>query len=93
MFGKSGFRSGFMAIALGATTLASQAPGSEVSDRARVAVQREIVTPGGKVSINPQPLPPRVQQQTDVGADFRMGSRIMINPQPLPPKSGTNSIR
>lgn len=61
MFGKSGFRSGFMAIALGAMTLASQVPGSELSDRARIGLQRQIATPGGKISINPQPLPPKPQ--------------------------------
>jgi len=61
MFGQSSFRSGFVAIAVGATTLASQAPGSELSDRARTSLERQIVTPGGKISINPQPLPPKPQ--------------------------------
>src|SRR5258708_5499926 len=42
--------------------------------------------PGDKVSLNPQPLPPRVSQN----GKNSQGNRVSINPQPLPPKVGNN---
>ena len=84
MFRKSSLlATSFLAIALSATAIASA----------------QTVTPGAKVSINPQPLPPRVlQQSARIAAGSNMmgpGSRVMINPQPLPPKqqNGANGIR
>lgn len=58
--------------------------------------EQHPTTPGGKSSINPQPLPPRIQQQAAGGSNvYRPGSRVMINPQPLPPKpqNSTNGIK
>jgi hypothetical protein len=48
-------------------------------------VLRSPSQPGGWVMINPQPLPPRVQQG---GSVTRPGSWVTINPQPLPPRIG-----
>ena len=42
------------------------------------------VRPGDRVSINPQPLPPRV-----LG---RPGDEVSINPQPLPPRVSDVSV-
>ncbi|QOZ43797.1 hypothetical protein XH89_10115 [Bradyrhizobium sp. CCBAU 53340] len=64
----------------------SISPSTTVSERARImqegARTGQSVAPGGKSSINPQPLPPRVEQQTTGGGTiFRPGSRLTINPQ------------
>jgi len=95
MFHKSG--SSFMAIALGAIALASIAaqPTQATNMGARVILKGagQSATPGGKSSLNPQPLPPRGEQQAAGGGTvFRPGSRIMINPQPLPPKQQNGSV-
>lgn len=46
-------------------------------------------SPGNKVSINPQPLPPKVGGHAHKGSP---GDKVSLNPQPLPPKVG-NSVR
>ena len=56
------------------------------SERGRVILDGartgQSVAPGAKSSINPQPLPPRIEQQTTGGGTgFQPGSRVMINPQ------------
>jgi hypothetical protein len=75
-------KSRFLVFALGAAAMASMAAQS-----LRAA----------ESSINPQLLPPRVQQQLASAGSSRMGpgSRVMINPQPLPPKqqNGANGTR
>jgi len=56
----------------------------------------ETVSPGAKSSINPQPLPPRIQQLPGrVAGSSTMvpGARIMINPQPLPPRQSKRHQR
>ena len=76
------FATGFLAITLGATATAAMA-----GQPGR----------GAESSINPQPLPPTVQQELVFAGSSRMGpgSRVMINPQPLPPRqqSSANGIR
>jgi len=74
-------KSRFLAITLSAVAMAAQTARADAArfDRARmldIANAATTVTPGATVSINPQPLPPRVGP----------GSRVAINPQPLPPK-------
>jgi len=44
----------------------------------------KAVSPASKVSLNPQPLPPK---QAKVGATSA-ASKVSLNPQPLPPKQG-----
>jgi hypothetical protein len=39
-------------------------------------------SPGSKVTLNPQPLPPRANANTSIRA-----SKVMLNPQPLPPRT------
>ncbi|MBM3394457.1 MAG: hypothetical protein FJY37_07475 [Betaproteobacteria bacterium] len=38
-------------------------------------------TPGDTVSLNPQPLPPKVRARR-----FSLGDAVSLNPQPLPPR-------
>jgi hypothetical protein len=45
---------------------------------------RSVVHPGDAVSLNPQPLPPKVFQSTS-----NFGDAVSLNPQPLPPRLGT----
>jgi len=61
---------------------ASVTPTTAVSERGRVFLDGgQGVAPGAKSSINPQPLPPRVEQQTTgSGTIFQRGSRVTINP-------------
>jgi hypothetical protein len=40
-------------------------------------------SPGSKVMLNPQPLPPRIKETTAIRSNT---SNVMLNPQPLPPK-------
>ena len=40
--------------------------------------------PGSKVTLNPQPLPPRTTVNTSINSN---ASKVMLNPQPLPPKT------
>jgi len=42
-----------------------------------------VVSPGSKVTLNPQPLPPRTRVNSSIQSN---GSNVMLNPQPLPPK-------
>jgi hypothetical protein len=42
-----------------------------------------VGSPGSKVMLNPQPLPPRTNVNTSVNSN---ASKVMLNPQPLPPK-------
>lgn len=43
------------------------------------------VNPGGPVSLNPQPLPPK--ESAASRSIYNKGSRVQLNPQPLPPKA------
>jgi len=45
------------------------------------SVKTKVLTPGSKVSLNPQPLPPKMKSKV-----FTPGSDSALNPQPLPPK-------
>jgi hypothetical protein len=42
---------------------------------------RSVLHPGDAVSLNPQPLPPKVLRSKS-----RFGSTVSLNPQPLPPR-------
>jgi len=44
---------------------------------------RSLTHPGDKVSLNPQPLPPKTAFSTS-----SFGSAVSLNPQPLPPRIG-----
>ncbi|WP_237889991.1 MULTISPECIES: hypothetical protein [Bradyrhizobium] len=61
---------------------ASVSSTTAVSERGKIILNGgQSVAPGAKSSINPQPLPPRVEQQTTGGGTiFQPGSRVMINP-------------
>src|SRR5229473_3009500 len=57
----------------------------------KVPVKNEQVrvnkgNPGDKVSLNPQPLPPKVGNNVKGSP----GDKVSLNPQPLPPKVGNN---
>ena len=58
-----------------AATVFSLATSAEAGTLNRLVLfgPAQIVNPGSKVSLNPQPLPP--------------GSAVFINPQPLPPRT------
>jgi hypothetical protein len=55
---------------------------TKFSSAALTARSQSAFGPGGRVMINPQPLPPRYQ------STFRPGGWVMLNPQPLPPRVG-----
>jgi len=90
------FRISFLATALSAVALVFQAAYADASRLGHtqimdIAEAAQTVAPGAKVSINPQPLPPRVQHEATsfVASGFSKvgpGANVMINPQPLPPK-------
>jgi hypothetical protein len=88
-------------VTQGHATAPGQAPISERPERTKImetGKAPETVSPGAKSSINPQPLPPRIQQlpgRVAGSSTMGPGARIMINPQPLPPRqsNGTNGIR
>jgi len=50
-----------------------------------MAASAEAGTFGGKVSLNPQPLPPRWSVLLNP-QPLPPGIAVMINPQPLPPR-------
>jgi|SRR5450755_2721604 hypothetical protein len=43
-----------------------------------------LVSPGSKVMLNPQPLPPRTNVNPSINSK---ASKVMLNPQPLPPRT------
>ena len=43
-----------------------------------------VRSPGSKVMLNPQPLPPRAKVNRSINSN---ASKVMLNPQPLPPKA------
>jgi hypothetical protein len=45
------------------------------------STSRSLTHPGDAVSLNPQPLPPKVGRTTS-----NFGSAVSLNPQPLPPR-------
>src|SRR3977135_2476820 len=50
------------------------------------------VTPGDFVSLNPQPLPPKIGLDS-VQNVIAPGDFVSLNPQPLPPKIGLDSVQ
>jgi len=48
------------------------------------ATAQNFSSPGSRVMINPQPLPPKTATTTvNPGTQF---NKVMLNPQPLPPR-------
>lgn len=43
-----------------------------------------VQSPGSKVMLNPQPLPPKTKVNPAISSN---ASKVMLNPQPLPPKA------
>jgi hypothetical protein len=65
------------------------------SDRSMIIVSGKnaksgsVASPGSKVMLNPQPLPPRTNDNPSSNSN---AAKVMLNPQPLPPKVN-NSLK
>jgi hypothetical protein len=51
------------------------------------STSRSLTHPGDTVSLNPQPLPPKVARTMS-----SFGSAVSLNPQPLPTRVGNSQI-
>lgn len=65
-------------LILATVALSSAAIGSAEASQRYYNTYRSGYTPGARVSLNPQPLPPRISSPA---------SRVSLNPQPLPPRT------
>jgi hypothetical protein len=63
----------------------SNHPGSKsnLSGHHVPATAHLTLKPGDKVTLNPQPLPPKMLSTTS-----SLGDKVSLNPQPLPPRVG-----
>ncbi len=64
-------------LILATVVMSSATIGSAEASQRYYNAYRGGYSPGARVSLNPQPLPPRI---------YSPGSRVSLNPQPLPPR-------
>ena len=81
----------FTVLTIGAVGFASLVPTDLHAGSASSAAS--FRSPGSKITLNPQPLPPKAGGLAQrgiiiVGGKGGKGSDVMLNPQPLPPKAG-----
>jgi hypothetical protein len=77
-----------MLLLMAGVSLAQIRPDS-LSKTSQNYKKSQTASPASKVSLNPQPLPPKVA----TGGASSRASKVSLNPQPLPPKVGSSATQ